>query len=441
MRWVLTLYLRLCERRTNHPVTSLAPRPTLFNMIQRRLFSILLALVCVSAQADDSQWDRFRGPNGSGRTEVKIPNEWTEETFRWSIDLPGVGHGSPIVWNDQVFLLSADEESGERFAIAVDAAKGKINWKRAFPDKKNKHHKYNSLASSTPAADKERVYFSWGTTERLIVSAMSHEGEPVWTADLGPVKGGHGFGASPVVHKGLVYLNNDQDGDSSLIALHARTGEIAWQVPRNSLRLTYSSPVIYKPGDEEEVIFTNWQHGITSLNPSNGSQNWEKDVFGKPSSERAIGSPIIVEDMVLGTCGFVTKLKHAVAIRHDPKTGKAEEVWRVERSVPHIPTPIYANGLVFLLNDQGMVSCVKPKDGEMLWTERTSGETFGSPVFAHDKLISVNKRGMVFMMAATDTFQKVGEYNLRETCHTTPAFSKDTMFIRTYERLHAIKGE
>ena len=410
-------------------------------MIQRCLALLFSISIGFSLAAEEGQWNRFRGPNGSGHSEVAIPNEWAEDTFRWSVDLPAVGHGSPIVWDDQVFLLAANEESGERFAISVNAKDGSIAWQRSFPDQKNKHHRYNSLASSTPAADSERVYFSWGTQKRLIISATTHSGETVWTSDLRPVKGGHGFGASPVVHKGTVYLNNDQDGDSFLVALKAKTGEVLWKTPRNSLRLTYSAPVIYKPGKEEEVIFTNWQHGITSLNPKTGSQIWEMDVFGKPANERAIGSPIVFDDLVLGTCGFVTKLKHAVAIRHNPKTGKTEEVWRIERSVPHIPTPIYANGHVFLWNDQGIVSCAKAKTGEVLWSERTSGEYFGSPVLANDKLVAVNKRGMVFMMAANNTFEKVGEYNLRETCHTTPAFSKDTMFIRTYERLHAIKGK
>ena len=106
------------------------------------LFSILTSF------ADN--WPRFRGPNGAGVSADPIPVHWKANHFKWKTPLPGVGHGSPVVWNDKVFLLCADEDTGERTAVAVDATNGRVLWKAPFKAEKHKYHKQNSFASSTP---------------------------------------------------------------------------------------------------------------------------------------------------------------------------------------------------------------------------------------------------------------------------------------------------
>ena len=161
-----------------------------------------------------SEWTRFRGPNGSGVAEAEIPTEWKEGDFNWKVKLPGVGHGSPVVWGDRIFLLCGEEETGTRIPTCVSAKDGSILWQKRFEasGKKSKRHRFNSVASTTPAVDEEQVYFSWGDKDRLTMIAMTHEGDPVWEKDLGTVQGGHGFGSSPMVYGGLVVLNNDQEG-------------------------------------------------------------------------------------------------------------------------------------------------------------------------------------------------------------------------------------
>ena len=395
------------------------------------LFSILTSF------ADN--WPRFRGPNGAGVSADPIPVHWKANHFKWKTPLPGVGHGSPVVWNDKVFLLCADEDTGERTAVAVDATNGRVLWKAPFKAEKHKHHKQNSFASSTPAVDENSIYFSWGTPEALTLMALSHDGELQWRANLGPVKGGHGFGASPILWKDLVILNNDQDGDSSLIALDKSTGAVKWTTPRQSKRLTYSTPCLYTaPGREPELIFTNWHHGITGINPATGKVSWENDVFGKPAKERAIGSPIIAGELVIGTCGFVTKLKHVVALR--PKGKGMEEAWRIEKSVPHIPTPLLLGKNLFLWNDQGIVTCVEAATGKVHWVERAvrSGRFFGSPIAAVGNIFCAESKGKMIVLRGDGKFEVLGENDLGEKCNTTPAIANGVMYVRTYEHLMAI---
>ncbi len=386
-------------------------------------------------------WPRFRGPNGVGISDDEIPVKWKPDHFKWKTKLPGVGHGSPVVWESQIYLLCANEDTGQRTALGLDAKTGRILWQQAFKADKHKHHKQNSFASTTPAVDDSGVYFSWGTPKALTLLALKHDGKTKWRADLRPVKGGHGFGASPVIHKDLVILNNDQDGESTLLALDKGTGAVKWKTPRASKRLTYSTPCLYKaPGRDEEFIFTNWTHGISGIDPATGKLKWENSVFNQSSKERAIGSPIVAGNFVIGTCGFVTKLKHVVALR--PKGDKMEEAWRIEKSVPHIPTPLLLGKNLFLWNDQGIVTCVDPATGKVHWSERAvrSGRFFGSPIAAGGNIFCAESKGKMIVLRGDGKFEVLAENDLGEKCNTTPAITGGVMYVRTYGNILAIEG-
>lgn len=401
-------------------------------------YAIAISL-CFATVLHAENWPRFRGPNGAGIAKDAIPVDWKKNNFKWKTALPGVGHGSPVVWEGIVFLLCANKNNGERTTAAIAADSGKLLWKTDFDAVVHKHHKQNSFASSTPAVDESTVYFSWGTPAQLSLVAMGHDGKLKWRADLGPVKGGHGFGASPIIYGNLIILNNDQDGESSLIALDKSTGAVKWKTPRQSKRLTYSTPCLFQAaGREPELIFTNWHHGITGINPANGKVTWENDVFGKPAKERAIGSPIIAGNLVIGTCGFVTKLKHVVALK--PEGAKMTEVWRIEKSVPHIPTPILLGKKLFLWNDQGIVTCVEAATGKIRWSERAirSGKFLGSPVAANGKIYCAESNGKIVVIRGDGKYGVLAVNDLNEKCHTTPAISDGMMFVRTYENLIAI---
>src|SRR5207244_607730 len=131
------------------------------------------------------------------------------------------------------------------------------------------------------------------TPDKITLTALSHDGKIVWQSDQGPFKSQHGFGVSPIVFEDLVILPNDQDGGGSLIALEAQTGKLRWTVPRQPKNATYSTPCVYQPqGKDAQLIFTNWQHGVTALDPRTGKTTWELSVFDVNKQERAIASPV-----------------------------------------------------------------------------------------------------------------------------------------------------
>ena len=133
-----------------------------------------LLAFCVMPLFAEEQWPRFRGPQGHGVSAATLPAQWADAHFKWKTPLPATGHGSPIVWDEHVFLLCADEKNGTRSAVAIHAHTGKTVWTVNYEAEHHRHHKENSFASSTPAADADRVYFAWGTPKSLKLTAVSH---------------------------------------------------------------------------------------------------------------------------------------------------------------------------------------------------------------------------------------------------------------------------
>ncbi len=145
------------------------------------------------------EWSRFRGPNGSGIGEATLPSTWTDADYRWKVELPGLGHSCPVLWGEQLFLTSADSKTGDRFVLCYHALSGKLLWRETFDAQPIKKHNKNSFATSTPACDQDRVYVAWSLPDRLMMTALDHQGKQVWQRDLGAYKSGHGFGSRPVI--------------------------------------------------------------------------------------------------------------------------------------------------------------------------------------------------------------------------------------------------
>ncbi|MCB1229178.1 MAG: PQQ-binding-like beta-propeller repeat protein [Verrucomicrobiae bacterium] len=414
------------------------------------------------ASSPAENWPRLRGPNAAGLAEgIHVPAEWKESDFRFQVDLPGIGNGSPAIWGDRIFLLAASESAppskGKKKQAATDApakpqtwlpmclsAKdGSVIWQHEITEGSFKGHRFNSPASTTPAVDEKRVVFTWGTKEKLTMSAFSHDGEKLWESDLGPVNGSHGFAASPMLLGDLVILNNDQEKEAgNLLAIDANTGEVAWTVKRHSQRISYSIPCVFEANGRQLLMFTNWQHGFTAIDPKDGSVVAELSVFDTETNERAISSPVVYRDLVIGTCGFTANPKHCVAVRLNAQN-ELEEVWRIERNVPHIPSVLVVGDRCFLWDDAGIITCVNAATGEELWKGRVpgvEGACMGSPVSDGEKIFCVDVSGNVHVIAVGDELKPLGKNTLGDTCRTTPAFGDGAMFVRTYGKLFAVNG-
>lgn len=387
--------------------------------------------------ASAQEWTRFRGPNGSGIAQgAKAPLSWTAKDFRWKVQLAGVGHSSPVLWGERIFVTSGDVQEGKRLLQCLHAADGRELWRRSYPCEKHRQHEHNSWASATPAVDARHVYLCWASPRDYLVVALTHDGEEKWRIDLGPYKSGHGFGVSPVVFDDLLLVCNEQEGKSSLVALACDGGKVRWHLPRRS-RTTYSTPCVFTPsGNAPELIYASYEHGLTSVNPRSGAVNWELDVFDKRHVETAIASPIVAGDLVLGSSGWLGVRKEVIGVR--PDRAKPERVFTWTKGSPLVPTPLVKDNLLFLWEDEGIVSCVELPAGKLHWRERVPGEYYSSPIWVAGHLLNVSRDGEVVVLRAGSKFEQLAVNPLGEGSHSTPAVSGGVIYFRTFRHLHAL---
>ncbi|MCH8148406.1 MAG: PQQ-binding-like beta-propeller repeat protein, partial [Planctomycetes bacterium] len=363
-------------------------------------------LSMAAAPAAGQEWTRFRGPNGSGISDAKtVPVSFEASDANWKIELPGIGHSSPVVWGQRLFITSADLDAGKRYLMCVNTADGSIHWTREYPFDKYKKHKNNSFASNTPVVDAERVVVLWQSREASTLIALDHSGKQVWQYDLGPYTHGQGGATSPIVYEDMVIVCNDHKQGSFLLAVDCKSGEVRWKIGREGKRACYSTPCVYKTKDRPaEIIFTHSFEGIVGVDPRTGKQNWMIDVFGT-FPQRAVGSPVLAGDLILGGSGAAGGDKNVVAVRPIDSADGVKEVYRVTRGAPHVPTPLVVGARVFLWADNGIVTCIKSNTGEKVWRQRVGGNFFGSPICIDGKIYCVDLEGEVVVLAASDEYE------------------------------------
>lgn len=414
------------------------------------------ALAARGARAGDD-WTRFRGPNGSGVTESAVPVEFGERDFDWKIELPGIGHSSPVVWGERVFITAGDEDTDRRLLVCVNAADGKVAWEHPFELVPHRMHGDNSYASSTPALDDKHAYVQWTTQDSFTVVAVRHDGTEAWRTELGGYKTQHGGGGSPVVHGGLVIVNVDRDDPGSFVAaLDRDTGTVRWKTPRASTRFSTSTPCVYMADDgQEQLVFTTHANGFTALEPASGRILWElPGVF----PERVVSSPVAGAGLIVGGCGQGAQGVLTLAVR-PPKTsgaapageavvagakpggGEPEIAYRLTERVPYVPTPIFYKDWLFTWHDGGVVTCYIAATGERVWREEVKGGFFGSPVCAGGNLYCISKRGEVVVIRASDRFELLARNALGEASQATPAIANGRIFLRTASHLISVGGK
>ncbi|MDP7020336.1 MAG: PQQ-binding-like beta-propeller repeat protein [Pirellulaceae bacterium] len=380
-------------------------------------------------------WPRFRGSRGMGVSAAPAPTTWDRAGEKWRVELPGAGHSSPVVWNDRVFVSCADADQGRRWIVSLDKESGAVVWRKSVGFSKFKKHKNNSFASATPAVDGQRVYALFHDRETSPLIAYTHSGEEVWRYELGPYLHGQGGASSPIVDNGSVYVANDHKAPSYLLSLDAESGKENWKVPREGKRACYATPCVRRVGDRTEIVFAHCFEGITGVDARSGRTNWLADVFGR-FAQRAVASPLCVDDLVIAGSGAAVSEKNIVAVR--PNGDQAAEVYRVTRAAPHVPTPVVYRGLMFLWSDKGIATCVDAETGQQVWQKRIGGNYFSSPICVGGNLYNVDVDGKVVVLKAAADFAEVARNDLGGPSKATAAAADGVLYFRTESHLIAI---
>jgi outer membrane protein assembly factor BamB len=399
-----------------------------------------LAVLAGPGRADN--WPRFRGPNGTGMSADKdVPVKWDlKDNVLWKVPVPGVGNGSPVIWGDRLFLQASTADGGERSLSCLDARNGKTLWKQTIPAKKAHAHKFNSLASSTPAIDGERVYVLFWDGGEIGLYAYTLDGKPVWKKSLGGFTSQHGPGHSPIVYNGLVILPNDQDGSSVLVALNAKTGTPVWEVKRKPFRACYSTPFILdKPDGTAELIVTSTA-GLTGYDPGTGKENWSYTWSFPGMALRTVASSVASGGVVYAASGDGSGERNFIAVKlggQGDVTG-TNLLWQTRKKFPYVPCMLAQGNHLYTINDEGIAGCYLGLTGEEVGSRRLASAVTASPILIDGKIFVIGEDGECYVLEAGPELKLLARSSLKEPVSATPAVADGKLYIRGRQNLFCI---
>jgi outer membrane protein assembly factor BamB len=390
-----------------------------------------LALRCIAASAEAlRQWPAFRGPTGQGHAlHADLPLEWNKEgrNILWRVKVPGKGNSSPVVWDNRIFLTSADDTGEERAVHCFSRTDGKLLWTRAAPPKPPEAVRdKNGYASATPVTDGERVISFLGACGIL---CHDFEGNLLWHYDLPKIKTSHGTGSSPVLYKDLVIVLQDQDqSETVFVALDRKTGKKVWQGKRGK-GTTWSTPVIVRVGDRDELLMAGAKT-VKGYDPTTGKELW---TLSGPTHE-VIPMIVVGNEMVYSASG---RNGPTIALRPGGEgdiTQKAM-VWRSTRSGPHVPSPLLVGDLLFTFNDMGIINCLEAATGTLIWQERMDDCFSASPLAAGDRIYIPGESGMTYVLKAGRKLEVLARNDMGEPILASLAAVEHQLILRTQSEL------
>jgi outer membrane protein assembly factor BamB len=415
----------------------------------------------VSGRAVAENWPQFRGPAAGGvLDDQKLPDSWdvaSGANIRWRRAVPGIGHSSPIVWGDRVFVTTAvsgqDEElvlgdeggidladDSDEFSwriYCLDRNTGKILWQHeayAGVPRATRHVK-SSQANSTPATDGQVVVAVFGSQG---LKAFDLDGKELWQRDLGVLDPGlfgdasshWGYASSAVIHDGLVFIQVDRHADSYLAAYRAATGEEVWKIERDE-KPVWSTPTVHQDSDRTQLIVMGgeWDRG---LDPKTGRELWR---FARDYQVKT-PSPIVAGELIILSGGYRATPLQAIPVS---ATDTVEApVWTSPPGGPYTPTPLAYRGRIFFPRNNGVLTVVSVDDGEVLNRTRLGGNFSASPVASDGRVYLPSEEGVVTVVTAEAEPEVLAQIDMAEPIMASPAISQGALFVRTSGHLYAI---
>ena len=409
-----------------------------------RLLLVVSVGVALAGWTAAEDWPGWRGPRSDGTvTETGFPLTWTaKDNVRWKTELPGTGHSSPVVSKGKVFVAGCVEAEKKRVLYCVDRATGKILWeKAAVVSELEKKHNENSWASSTPAADGERVYITFLDKPHLRVFCYDHAGNLVWEKSPGEFHSQHGFCSPPMLYKDLVIVNGDQDAPKGLsayiVAFDKKTGEEKWRADRPTKLRSYCPPVVIDAAGKKQLVLTG-SKCVASYDPDTGKQNW---IINGPT-EQFVSSMVLHDGVLLMTAGFPEHWVMAIDPSGSGNVTKSHVLWSKQKEGGYVPSPVAHDGKLFLVDDRGVASCWDVKTGKQHWKERLSGKGHhASAVAADGRIYFTSDEGVTFVLKASAEYEVLAQNPLGERVFSSPAFSDGEIFLRGAKHLWCIAGK
>jgi len=412
----------------------------------RALYAVILAASIVLPAAGED-WPCFRGPNRDGRSAGTAPLQWSQEkNVKWSIKLPRPGNSSPIVIGDRVLLTCAEDPTGvNRSLYCFDRANGKQQWVQTVKyDVKEPTHGTNPYCAATPASD-GKVVVVWHGSAGLHCYDLA--GKSVWSVETGPRRQIWGYGSSPIIHHGVVYLNCGPGVGHHVLAVNLADGKELWKIeeplaaddkfPQSKGWIgSWSTPTVARiNGQEQLLIFQPRQVNAHDL--TTGKILWSAQGAGDLAYTDVMIAPEAGIGLALAGYGGAG-IGFSLGAPPDGAAGK--QLWRTTEKPPQrIGSGVIVGNHVYLPSEPS-IQCIDITTGKIVWSHRQPGASYWSSIVsAEGRLYATTQKGTTLVFAPDPTgFKLLATNDLGESTNATPAISNGQMFIRTAQKLWCI---
>jgi outer membrane protein assembly factor BamB len=435
-----------------------------------RVLALIAAFASVGVAADfetekPQNWHQWRGPNADGSAEANPPLKWDATTnIHWKVDLPGRGSATPCVWGDRIFVLSAVKTDREakpdelpkmdpRFqtkteppkhfhkflVLCFDRNTGKKLWEKeaaeAVPHEG--HHTSHSYAAGSPTTDGKFLYAAFGSFGTF---CFDLDGKLIWKRDFGRMHTRLGWGeaVTPVLHKGSLLLNYDQEADSVLYCLDAATGETKWAAKRDE-KTSWNAPLVVEYGGRTQVI-VNGTARIRSHDFATGEVIWQCGGM----TTNAIPSPLRFEDTVICTSGYGPGQTIAIPLDSMGDLGLDGPVrWRHKGGSPYVPSPALSGGrLYFTQMNDNLLTILDAKTGKVLVDKERLPQArnfYASPLAAAGRVYFVDRNGITVVIKAGNEVDVLAVNKLDDAIDASPVAVGRQLFLRSMTRLYCVE--
>ena len=437
----------------------------------KRLIILAVCLSSFAVTTNAQNWPSFRGPNASGVADGTTPPvSWDLEKSQnvlWKTAIPGLSHSSPIVWGNQIFVITAISDAKPTFnakdrgiglanddakhtwmIYALDKRDGRVIWtEKAYEGvPRAKRHVKATQANSTPVTDGRYVVALFGSEG---LACYDIKGKLLWKQDLGVLNPGlwddkessWGHASSPIIYRDLVIVQADGHKQSFIAAFNLKDGKQAWRVERNEIT-SWTTPTIYQGKDRVELIANGGRY-IRGYDPLTGKELWR---FADNDTQVKMQAPLVAHDLIYITGGYPAG-RPMYAFRPGAigdislKSGEEKNAflaWTTSKGSPYTPTPIIYGDLFYALADNGVLSAYDAKTGELIYQQRLPSSFSASPVAADGKLYLSSEDGDVFVVKAGRQYELLSKNTMGQPLMATPALSQGMLILRGENAIYAI---
>ena len=401
-------------------------------------------VILFATHANAENWAHWRGPSGNGTANANPPTVWSAtENVKWKVAIPGRGSGSPVVWDQQVFAVTAVPVAGKPGNLSfkllcIDRQTGKTVWERtaveATPHQET--HPTNGFASASPCTDGKSVYAHFGSRG---LYCYSMNGDLQWQRDFGKMdtRNDFGEGSSPTLAGDMILVPWDHEGPSSLFALDKATGKTIWQAKRDE-PTCWATPLVVEHQGKQQVVM-NGQTAARAYDLNTGKEIW--NCGGQ--TERPCASAVAADDMVYVTSGFRGAFLGAFRLNGQGNIEGTQHVaWTLDHDTPDVASPLLSDGRIYFHKGKsGQLSCVDAKTGKPHYiASRIVGlsNIYASPIAAGGHVYLTDRSGTMVVLKEADKLEIVATNKMGQTVDATPAAVDSELFIRGENHLFCV---